>query len=213
MAALVCTRPALLVVASHDLSELGLKPLLPLLVGDLLGLPGLGVTGLGAGLLLSHGVLTDLIVHLLESILHGVVGELRRVVGGEVGIKLVGRLLLHLLHVLANVTVEDVLLQHLGVELLLLRLEAHKALFVVGDLQAAIQHALQGTEDTRAGGGAHKTGVKHTVEGAGALIVGLHCVHLSVSLLLAGVRLSQAKLGKHAAGQQQAGRVGSCVVL
>mmetsp|Transcript_12080 Transcript_12080/g.31017 ORF Transcript_12080/g.31017 Transcript_12080/m.31017 type:complete len:222 (+) Transcript_12080:351-1016(+) len=109
--------------------------------------------------------------------------------------------------------VEQVLLQDLGVKLLLLHLIAHKALLAVGHVEAAVQASLEGAKDLGARGGALQAGIQHAEEGTGALLVGLHAVHLAVGLLLALICLVQAKLGEHAARQQQASSVRSSVVL
>ena len=71
------------------------------------------------------------------------------------------------LHVLSNVSTEDVLLQDLIIKLLGLRVVSREALLVVGDIKTTIGITLEGTEHTRTCRCALKTDIKETLEGSG----------------------------------------------
>mmetsp|Transcript_10798 Transcript_10798/g.26194 ORF Transcript_10798/g.26194 Transcript_10798/m.26194 type:complete len:276 (+) Transcript_10798:683-1510(+) len=149
-----------------------------------------------------------LLVHLLEIIRADVVlDEL-----GELLLVAVLVVLLEHLHVLLHVSAEDVLAVGLRVEVLLLGVVAREALLAVGDVEAAINRALEGAKHTIARGGAHEADIKHARERARTIIVLLHLVHLAIGLGLTLVRLVKAKLLEGAARKQQTSRVACGIV-
>lgn len=116
------------------------------------------------------------------------------------------------LHVLSDVTAEDVVAEGVGVELLALVVVAGETLLGVGDEDTTVRGTLEGTEDTGTGGGTGKTNVEVGLEGAARAIVGLGGLgegELAISLLDTSKVLIHTELLQHTAGEQQAGGVGS----
>lgn len=181
------------------------------LVLQALGLPLL-LALLGAGILvLLERVLADgsvgVGVHLLE------------LAGIEVVLKVLAELALvallvvvgKTLHVLGNVTAEDVLAQSLGIELLAFDVVAGKAALGVGHEDTTVRGTLHGSEDTGTGGGTVKTDVEDGLEGAAGALVGLGGLgqgELTIWLLDTGEVLVQAELLQGAAGKQETSGVG-----
>ena len=121
-------------------------------------------------------------------------------------------LLLHLLSVLGNHTTLDVALEGLGVQRLVLEIVAGVALVVVGDVETAVDSALEGGEDARTRGGAHETGVEVALERTTLPVLSLHVVVIAKVLGVALVRLGEVVLGQEAARAQETGGVGGGIV-
>jgi hypothetical protein len=81
--------------------------------------------------------------------------------------------LLEGLHVLGDVSTDNVLLQGLGVQLLGLDVVTGEPLLVVGNVETTVRSTLQGTEDSVTGGGPLETDVEEDLERPG-LVVTLH---------------------------------------
>jgi hypothetical protein len=116
------------------------------------------------------------------------------------------------LHVLSDVTAEDVLPQSVGIELLRLDVEAGETALRVGDEQTTVRSTLHGTEDTGTSGGTVQTDIKVGLEGAALLTVdldGLGQLELSIDLLNTGEVLIELQLGKRATSQKETSGVGS----
>ena len=120
-------------------------------------------------------------------------------------------LLLERLHVLRNVTTEDVLLQRLVIKLLRLGVVAGETLGVVGDVDTAVAGALEGTEHTRTRRRALETDVKVALERPRGVIIvkslrqGDRAVRLRHTLVL----VCETELCESAAGAEEASRI-SC---
>lgn len=82
----------------------------------------------------------------------------------------------------------------------------------MGDVEAAIDGSLEGSEDTSSGGGAVQADVQEATEGSWTIIQRLHVVLVAVDLRLAGVQTVQTQLLQDAAGDQQTGAVGGGIV-
>lgn len=197
---------------------IGLSLLVGLLGGLLEGLvEGGELGGLGEG-----GVLADGGVHLLEQLLEVISLQAGLQVLGEVLLVVLLIVLLHLSHVVGDVLAHDAGLVHLSVELLGVSGVTGEALVAVGDVQAAIAGALQGTEDLGTGGGVLDSNVQQGAERSLLVIDLLHEVgaavdlgghNLTSHLLNTSVGLVQAQLLQQAAGNQQTSGVGGGVVL
>lgn len=119
------------------------------------------------------------------------------------------------LHVLGNVTGEDVLAEGLGVELLGFDVVSREAVLGVGDEETTVRGTLHGTEDASTGGGTSKTDIQEDLERAAGLAIdldGLGEVVLAIGLLGSNEVFVQLELLKCAAGEQETGGVGSSPV-
>ena len=117
--------------------------------------------------------------------------------------------LLERLHVLSDVTTEDVLLQDLRIELLGLRVVTREALLVVGDEDTAVRRTLEGTEHTGTGRRALETDVKVALEWTRLVLAikllseGEGTVGLSNTLVL----VRKTELGQRTTSAKEASRV------
>ena len=187
------------------LGELGLAVLLALGLPLVLGLLG------ALALDLLEGVLTDLLVCVLVQLLKAV--SLDVVVDVAAELRLVALLVVvgESLHVLSDVTTEDVLAEGLGVELLAFHVVSGEAVLGVGDEDTTVGAALHGTEDTGTGGGAGETDIQEDLEWAALLAVnlgGLGEGELTVSLLYTNEVLVKLELLEDTAGKEKTGGVG-----
>lgn len=82
----------------------------------------------------------------------------------------------------------------------------------VGDVETAIDGSLEGSEDTRSGGGAVQADVQEATESAGTIVQRLHVVLLAGHLGAAGVHAVQTQLLQDAARGQQTGAVRGGIV-
>ena len=122
--------------------------------------------------------------------------------------------LLERLHVLSDVSTEDVLLEDFSVEFLGFDIESRETFLGVGDEDTTIGSTLHGTEDTGTGGSALETDIKVSLEGAGRILLvqslshGERAIGLGDTLVL----VSQTELRQSTASDKQAGGV-SCEFL
>ena len=79
--------------------------------------------------------------------------------------------LLQTLHVLGNVTTENILLQHLGIQFLAFWVVTWEALLIVGDIETAVTSTLESTEHTGAGGGSLETDIEVDLERSGGIFI------------------------------------------
>lgn len=187
-----------------SLGELVVTELLGLLLPEVLGLLLLTLD-------LLEGILTDLLVGILVELLKTV--GLNVVVDVALELGLVALLIVvgESLHVLSDVTGEDVLAEGLGVELLGLNVETGETLLGVGDVKTTVGGTLHGGEDTGTGGGAGQTDIKVDLEGAALLTIdlsGLGQGVLAISLLDTSEGVLDAELVDGTAGDQETDRVG-----
>eukprot|EP00756_Hemistasia_phaeocysticola_P039785 Hpha_TRINITY_DN16831_c1_g1::TRINITY_DN16831_c1_g1_i14::g.151780::m.151780 len=155
------------------------------------------------------GVLADLGVGLEERRFDLVRGETGLEVLPEVGLELVGVLLLHRLHPLTHVVAQDARAQLPGVEVA--TPETREAPLAVGDEETTVDGALQHREHTVAHGRAGETDVEESLEGA-ALALLLDLVVLTSHLLHPSVRVRQALEGQQTTRAQQTSGVAGGVV-
>ncbi len=116
------------------------------------------------------------------------------------------------LHVLGNVTGEDVLAENLAIELLPLDVETRESVLGVGNEDATIRGTLHDGEDTGTGGGSGKTDIKESLERSALLAVNLGSLGqgvLSIGLLDTSEALVETKLLEDTAGNEKTGRIGS----
>jgi hypothetical protein len=159
--------------------HLGLRPSLSGLVGVLLRCWLLGRVASDGGM--------GLLVHGLDSVGLDAKLDILRELPLESIIILFGKRL----HVVGYVLSEDVISVHLSVELFALGAVAREALHAVGDVEAAVNGALHGTEDASAGGGADETHVQVAAECTRAFIIGFDIVLVAVDFVIALVELIQ----------------------
>jgi hypothetical protein len=115
------------------------------------------------------------------------------------------------LHVLSDVTTEDVLAEGLGVELLAFNVVTGETVLGVGNEDTTVGATLHGTKDTGTGGGTGETDIQENLEWAALLTVnlgGLSEGELTVSLLNTNEVLVQLELLENAAGKEETGSVG-----
>jgi hypothetical protein len=184
-----------------------------LVVAELLGLLLPVVLGLLLlTLLLLEGVLTDLLVGILVELLKTV--GLNVVVNVSLELGLVTLLIVvgKSLHVLSDVTGEDVLAEGLGVELLGLNVVTGETLLGVRNVKTTVGGTLESGEDTGTSGGAGQTDIKVDLEGAALLTVdlsGLGQGELAISLLDTSEGVLDAELVDGTTGDEKTGGVGS----
>jgi len=186
------------------LGELVVAVLLGLLLPEVLGLLLLTLD-------LLEGVLTDLLVGILVELLKTVGLNVVVDVALELGLVTLLIVVGKSLHVLSDVTGEDVLAEGLGVELLGLNVETGETLLGVGDVKTTVGGTLEGGEDTGTGGGAGQTDIKVDLEGAALLTVdlsGLGQGELAISLLDTSEGVLDAELVDGTAGDEKTGSVG-----
>lgn len=116
------------------------------------------------------------------------------------------------LHVLGNVTSEDVLAQSLRVQLLSLNVVTWETLLRVRNVETAVRGTLHGAKDTSTGAGAGETDVEEDLEWAAGLAINLLWLgfgELAISLLNAGEGVLELELVEGATGDEQTDTVGS----
>ena len=118
----------------------------------------------------------------------------------------------HFFHVFTHVSTKDVLAERFCVEFLGITVVADEAFFVVRDVEAAVEGALQHSEYLGAGGGALQPGIEDAEEGAGPIIHRVNVVIFTHIFRVSLVHLVQTEFLEGAAGQEEAGGVGSGVV-
>jgi len=111
------------------------------------------------------GISTDSLVSILVDLLELVGVDALLLVAAELTVISLRILLKKLLHVVSNVTTEDVLAENLGVELVLLIVPTNKTTLAVWDVDATVKSTLHSSEDTAASGGAVKTDIEKGLEG------------------------------------------------
>ena len=161
-------------------------------------------------IILLPGVLADLLVGFLVKLLKTVGLDVIVNVAGELGLVALLVIIGEGLHVLSDVTGEDVLAEGLGVELLALNVVTGETVLGVRNKETTVRCTLHGTEDTGTGGGAGETDIKEDLEGAALLTVdldGLGDVVLTIGLLDTGEVLVELKLLENTAGEQKTGGV------
>ena len=199
-----------------ELGDLGLDALHLLLLGELASteLEGLllvlGLVLLGLGTLdLLEWVGADGVVNLLVEILESL--SLNIIIDVTLELGLVALLIVigEGLHVLSDVSTEDVLAEGLSVELLGLHVVTWEAVLGVWNQDTSVGGTLHGTEDAGTGGGAGKSNIKEGLEwAAGTLVLsGLGEGELSVSLGDTLELLVHAELLENTAGDQETSAV------
>ena len=118
--------------------------------------------------------------------------------------------LLERLHVLSNVSTEDVLLQDLCVKLLAFWVVARETLLVVWDVKTTIGSTFEGTEHTRTSRRALETDIEVTLERPGGILIieGLGQNEGTIGLSLSFVLVGKTKLGQGATSAEKASCVG-----
>ena len=147
----------------------------------------------------------DILVELLESIGLNLIIDVTLELGLVTLLIVIGERL----HVLSNVTGEDVLAEGLGIELLGLDIETWEAVLGVGNQDTSVRGTLHGTKDTGTGGSAGKTNIEEGLEwAAGTLLLGgLGESELSISLLDTLEILIHTELLEDTAGDQETSAV------
>jgi len=157
---------------------------------------------------LLEGVFTDLLVCLLVQLLQTL--GLNLVVNVALELGLVSLLIVvgKGLHVLSDVSAEDVFAEGLGVKLLGFDVETWETVLGVGDENTTVGSTLHGTEDTSASRSAVKTDIEESLEWSSALALrSLSKCVLSISLLNTSEILIHAELLKNTTGNQETSAV------
>mmetsp|Transcript_23024 Transcript_23024/g.53232 ORF Transcript_23024/g.53232 Transcript_23024/m.53232 type:complete len:248 (+) Transcript_23024:198-941(+) len=160
---------------------------------------------------LKFGIIADLLVRILIHLLQRVTLDLFLDVLGELRGVPVGVLLLQKLHILGDVTAEDVLLMRLSVKFLGFAVVARETLFAVRNQQAPINGALERAKYLGACRCACEAYIKHASERALVALL-LDLEHLAVDLLLSSVILVETNLLQKAARHKQASAVARGVI-
>jgi len=112
------------------------------------------------------------------------------------------------LHVLSNVTTEDVFAQGLSIELLGLNVVTWEAVLGVGDENATVGSTLHGPEDTGTSGSTVKTNIEESLEWSSlAVLTSLSERVLSIGLLNTLEILIHAELLENTTSDQKTGAV------
>ncbi len=136
---------------------------------------------------------------------------LRADIVSEIGGELLAETLLILerLHVLQDVSTEDIFLEDLGVERFGLWVEAGERLVGVGDKDAAIGCTLLCTENTDTRRGAAENDIEVALEGPGRIFLIERCGELVSAVWFTHTRVlvSEADLGENTACAKEASRI------
>lgn len=133
-------------------------------------------------------------------------------VGSELLLVLLRVLSLEVLHVVGDMSSEDVLAEHSWVELLLLLVVTRETLVLVGDIETTVNGTLHDTKDTGTSGGEVETNVKEDVERT--LVSVLFNEEVStIRLGLTNILLIKTQLGEDTTGSKETSGVGSGIVL
>merc|ERR1712039_778275 len=128
----------------------------------------------------------------------------------ELSLVLLG-LVLELIHVLSDVSTEQVLAKSGGIELLGLGIVTSKTLSGVRDIKTTITSTLHGGEHTGTSGGTGKTNIKDSLEGVAGLVVTLLVSEdvevLTINFALSGVEISHTQVGQVSASKEETNAV------
>jgi hypothetical protein len=160
------------------------------------------------GLLGVGGVLADSGMGSLVDLLQIIRVDLLLNEASELTLVGLGVLLLELLHVLSNVTTEDVLAENVSVELLILSVVTSKTASAVGDIETTIGGTLHGGEDTVTSGGTSQTNVQQDGEGLGSILEGLDDEVLTSGVRLTLVLVSKLQLGQNTTSEEETSGIG-----
>ena len=122
--------------------------------------------------------------------------------------------LLQALHILRNVSTEDVFLQHLRVQRLALRIIARESLLRVGNEDATIARSLKRTKDSRASRCALEANIQVCLEWPRSVLIveGLSHGDLAGRLSHTFIFVRKTEFVKCSAGDEKAGSIGSSPV-
>jgi hypothetical protein len=158
------------------------------------------------------GISTDGLVGVLVDLLELVSSDALLLVAAELTVISLRILLKKLLHVVSDVTTEDVLAKNLSVELLLLIAPANEATLAVRDVETTIKSTLHSSEHTAASGGTVETDIEKGLEGT-TLVELLDGAEGSTSSLLnTRIELIHAELLVKTTSNKKTSGVGSSVV-
>lgn len=207
-----------------DSNALSLAPGSQLLCNTVLSLGEgqLGATEFVASLLLGalfvgffHGwVSTDGSVCLLVELLKAVTTDTILDVASKLPLVLVRVAGRKVLHVISNVTSEDVFAKDFGIEGLGFAVITNETLFRVRDINTTINGSLHGSKDTVASGGAAETNIEKGTERTRTIIERLNEEIFSNlgSISLSSILISKTNLGQVSAGTEQSSCIGSSIV-
>jgi len=118
------------------------------------------------------------------------------------------------LHILRNVSTEDVFLQYLRVQRLVLRIITGESLLRVGDEDATIARSLERTKDSRASRCALEASIQVCLEWAGSFLIveGFSHGHLAGGFLHTLVLVCETELVECSAGDEKARSIGGSPV-
>lgn len=160
---------------------------------------------------LEDGVLSDSGVSVSVDLLNVIGSNTVREVSGELLLESLVILLLEGLHVLGNVTTDDVLLENFWVELLSLDIETGESLLAVRNEDTTVRGTLESTKDSVTSGRSLETDIEEDLERSGLVVTleGLSEGHLSIGLSDTLVLVGEAKSGQDSSGTKETGSVGS----
>jgi hypothetical protein len=118
--------------------------------------------------------------------------------------------LLKTLHVLSNVSTENILLKDLRIQSLAFGVVTREALVVVGNKDSTIASSFQSTEQTRSSGSSLETNVEIGLEGAGSifLIEGFGKSQGAIGFCDTFVLVGQSKFGESTASAEETSGIG-----
>jgi len=158
------------------------------------------------------GISTDSLVGVLVDLLELISSDALLLVAAELTVISLRILLKKLLHVVSDVTTEDVLAENLSVELLLLIAPTDEATLAVRDVETTIKSTLHSSEHTAASGGTVETDIEKGLEGT-TLVELLDGAEGSTSSLLnTRIELIHAELLVKTTSNKKTSGVGSSVV-
>jgi len=115
-------------------------------------------------------------------------------------------------HVLGDVTTEDVFAVGFGVEVVFFVVVAWEPFGGVWDVETAIDGAFEGSEDFVSGGGSGETGVEEASEWTWTVVGWLYVVFVTIDFFLSLVEFVELHLGEKSSGEEETGAVVSGVV-
>jgi len=110
-------------------------------------------------------------------------------------------------HVLGDVTTEDVFAVGFGVEVVFFVVVAWEPFGGVWDVETAVDGAFEGSEDFVSGGGSGETGVEEASEWTWTVVGWLYVVFVTVDFFLSLVEFVELHFGEKSSGEEETGAV------
>jgi len=115
--------------------------------------------------------------------------------------------LFEFIHVLGDITTEDVFAVGFGVKVVLFVVVAWEPFGGVWDVETAVDGAFEGSKDFVSGGGSGETGVEEASEWTWTVVGWLYVVFVTIDFFLSLVEFVELHLGEKSSGEEETGAV------